>query len=76
MKNAIVFALFAAIIAIICILAYAVYVQLSSGDLGDDAGKVLCLAAILIPAFFAFELLFKRYHYVRKEPEPEDEDSS
>lgn len=75
MKNAIVIALFAVIIVVLCILGYAVYVQLSSGELGDDAGKILCLAAILIPAFFAFELLFKRYYYLRKEPEPEDEDS-
>ncbi|MFQ6128099.1 MAG: hypothetical protein ACE5QW_04270 [Thermoplasmata archaeon] len=72
MKNAIVIALFAALIVIFSILGYTIYVQLSSGEFGAEVGKFLCLAVVFLPVFFAFELLFKRYYYLRKGPESED----
>lgn len=74
MKNGVVIALFAAIVIVLSVLGYAVYVQLSSGEHAAQAGKLICLAVILLPSFLAFELLFKRYHYLRREPEPEEED--
>jgi hypothetical protein len=75
LKNWIVIALFAAIAIVIAVLAYAVYVQLSSGEYAAQAGNLICLAIILLPSFLAFELLFKRYYYMRREePEPEEED--
>lgn len=74
MKNGVVIALFAAIVIVLVVLGYAVFVQLSSGELGAEAGNLICLAIILLPSFLAFELLFKRHHYLRREPEPEEED--
>lgn len=74
MKNGVVIALFASLIIIFSILGYAIFVQLSSGEYGAEAGKLVCLAVILLPSFLAFELLFKRYHYMRRGPEPEEED--
>lgn len=74
MKNGVVIALFAAIVIVLSVLGYAVFVQVSSGEYGAEAGKLVCLAVILLPSFLAFELLFKRYHYMRREPEPEEED--
>jgi hypothetical protein len=76
-KNGIVIALYAAIAIVIAVLAYAVFMQLSSGEYAAQAGNLICLAIILLPSFLAFELLFKRYYYMRKEevePEPEEED--
>ncbi|MCJ2556703.1 MAG: hypothetical protein LN415_06300 [Candidatus Thermoplasmatota archaeon] len=74
LKNGVVIALFAAIVIVLSVLGYAVYVQLSSGEYAAQAGNLICLAVILLPSFLAFELLFKRYHYLRREPEPEEED--
>ncbi|MFQ5883480.1 MAG: hypothetical protein ACE5IO_00095 [Thermoplasmata archaeon] len=74
MKNGVVIALFALLIFIFSILGYAIFVQLSSGEYGDEAAKFLCLAVILIPAFLGFELLFKRHYYIRRGPEPESEE--
>ncbi|MFQ6106551.1 MAG: hypothetical protein ACE5QF_03040 [Thermoplasmata archaeon] len=74
MKNGVVIALFAVLTIIFSVLGYAIFVQLSSGEYGDDAAKFLCLAGVLIPAFLAFELLFKRYYYVEREPEPDSEE--
>ncbi|MCK4456961.1 MAG: hypothetical protein KAW39_04400 [Thermoplasmata archaeon] len=74
MKNGVVIALFAAIAIVLSVLGYAVYVQLSSGEYAAQAGNLICLAVILLPSILAFELLFKRYHYLRREPEPEEED--
>lgn len=72
MKNAVVVALFTALIVIFSLLGYAIFVQLSSGEIGAEAGKYLCLALVFLPVFFAFELLFKRYYYLREERESED----
>ena len=74
LKNGVVIALFAAIAIVLSVLGYAVYVQLSSGEYAAQAGNLICLAVILLPSILAFELLFKRYHYLRREPEPEEED--
>ena len=74
MKNGVVIALFATIVLVLVVLGYAVFVQLTSGEYAAQAGNLICLAVILLPAFLAFELLFKRYHYLRREPEPEEED--
>ncbi len=74
MKNGVVIALFATIIIVFSVLGYAVFVQFSSGEYGAEVGNLICLAIILLPSFLAFELLFKRYHYLRREPEPEEED--
>ena len=74
MKNGVVIALFAAIVIVLLVLGYAVFVQLSSGEHAAQAGNLICLAVILLPSFLAFALLFKRYHYLRREPESEEED--
>jgi hypothetical protein len=74
LKNGVVIALFAAIAVVVAVLAYAAYVQLTSGEYAAQAGNLICLAIILFPSFLAFELLFKRYYYMRREPEPEPEE--
>jgi len=74
LRNGVVIALFATIVIVLSVLGYAVYVQLSTGEYAAQAGNLICLAVILLPTFLAFELLFKRYHYFRREPEPEEED--
>lgn len=66
MKNAPLFALIAAVVTILVLFAYGIYLNVSQGALGTNVLGVMCTAAFLIVAILGWEILMKRSLYPRR----------